>query len=47
MTINQQLQLILEKMDNQQKTNKSIISRFDRLENDTFKGAIRKEINGQ
>jgi len=46
MTINQQLQLILEKMD-MQKTNKSIISRIDRLENATFKGAILKGINGQ
>jgi hypothetical protein len=47
MTINQQLQLILEKLDKQEKTNKSIISRLDRLENATFKGVILKKINGQ
>jgi len=47
MTINQQLQLILEKLNKQEKTNKSIISRLDRLENPTFKEAILKGINGQ
>ena len=47
MTINQQLQLILEKLDKQGKTVKSRLNRLDRLENDRFKGAIRKGINGQ
>jgi hypothetical protein len=47
MTINQQLQLILEKLDKQEKKGKSMLSRLDRLENDTFKGATRKGINGQ
>jgi hypothetical protein len=32
MSINQQLQLILEKLDKQEKTNKSIINRLDRLD---------------
>jgi hypothetical protein len=46
MTMNQQLQLILEKLD-MQKTNRSIISRTDGLENATFEGANLKRINVQ
>ena len=47
MAINQQFQLILEKLDKPEKTNNSLLSRLDRLENVTFKGANRKGINGQ
>jgi hypothetical protein len=36
MTINQQLQLILEKLDKQEKVHKTLFSRLDKLEKATF-----------
>ena len=46
MTVNQQLQLNLEKLDKREKTNKLLLSRLDSLGNSTFKAAIRKGIDG-